>query len=220
MPVTVAEVNALYGHYTAAMVAPLPPSPLTKEPALAMLQVSTQVAECFVGSNPIFPSSPEGGLTQVDHWATELLQLDEQIRTRINGLRQTHAPFRARDEPRFINRYVGEYHNSRPYVQIMMAAEPVERMKRYCNRVCNAMLQASSSISAISVLLFVCMRDWDTLDAWQRGKWIHHEAERRGVAIRDDAIPHSLGHLASLTSRQSRRSRVPQNELRARWNGA
>lgn len=43
MPLSVAQVNAVYGHYTPAMVAPFPESRLTKQQALDMLKVSTQV---------------------------------------------------------------------------------------------------------------------------------------------------------------------------------
>jgi len=115
---------------------------------------ASQVAGCFVGANPIFPnphleSARESGMRQVDHWATELLRLDEQvshlcqtsvrlfimmnrqIRTRLDNIsdQSKEKPFKARDEPRFLSRYLGEYHNSRPYVQVSTPTLPLAASK-------------------------------------------------------------------------------------------
>jgi hypothetical protein len=111
IPHSIAQVNAIYGQYTPAMVEPMPGRPLTKEQALEMLEVSTQVrtrdierdmslftvvshqqvAECFVGSHPLFPASGNDAEIGPARWAVQLLALDQQVCNCIRLIRDVNS---------------------------------------------------------------------------------------------------------------------------------
>jgi len=52
----------------------------------------------------------------------------------------------------------------------MASVTSLSLIEQYCKRVCGNMLSSATSVDAISVPLFVCVRDWSMLDNWQIGK--------------------------------------------------
>jgi len=199
------EVNAHFANRTLAQAWPFPPQPFSRQDTARMLDISTQVAQCFLGDPAedllaLFPQD-EHEDHEVRQVASDLIKRDLSMKERIAKLPDTKETFTTREGDRFASTWQtrGAMHNTRlmlvvnaiqsrawmvreaerSSLQLMFHPAAEDEMYTYITDVARRMLKASRVMATIHGRLFIGWRGFNDehVTAWQRA----NVSSRRGV---------------------------------------